>query len=256
MTSPLRSAFERHVQYSRGVLRVREDLYQLDSYSRVLVISFGQSAQEMASLLAEQLGPLAAGIISTPVVAGQSQLAGFRYFYGGEPLPNAESVRAADAILKSLSSLDSRSLVIYLISSGSSLVESPIDEEISVEDMAQTYKILSESAAKPDDAKTILKHLSAVKGGRMAVAAGRQHAQQVSVFDPRTPNESPASVACGPTMPDPSSVEDCYRIASHYQLVERFPASVRELLEKRALEETPDKDHPAFHNCRWWPIID
>jgi hydroxypyruvate reductase len=210
----------------------------------------------MTSLLAEQLGPLATGIISTPVVAGQSQLAGFRYFHGGEPLPNAESQRAADAILKSLSSLDSRALVIYFISSGSSLVESPTDKEISVEDMAQTYRILSESAAKPDEAKAILKHLSAVKGGRMAVAAGKQYAQQVSLFIPHTPDESQASIACGPTMPDPSSVEDCYRIASHYQFVEKFPASVRELFERRALEETPDKDHPSFHNCRWWPIID
>src|SRR5438270_12768003 len=137
MSATLRPAFERHVQYSRGVLRVREDLYQLDSCSRVLVIAFGQSAHEMTSLLAEQLGPLATGIISTPIVAGQSQLAGFRYFHGGEPLPNAESQRAADSILKSLALLDSKALVIYLISSGSSLFESPIDKEISIEDVAQ-----------------------------------------------------------------------------------------------------------------------
>src|SRR5438270_13403834 len=116
MSATLRPAFERHVHYSRGVLRVREDLYQLDSCSRVLVIAFGKSAQEMTSLLAEQLGPLATGIISTPVVAGQSQLAGFRYFHGGEPLPDADSMRAAEAILKSRSSLDSRALVISLIS--------------------------------------------------------------------------------------------------------------------------------------------
>jgi hydroxypyruvate reductase len=56
-------------------------------------------------------------------------------------------------------------------------------------------------------------------------------------------------------MPDSSSDDDCYAIAARYGLVARFPASVRELFERRALEETPDKDDPLFHRSRWWPIL-
>ncbi|MFI5105452.1 MAG: DUF4147 domain-containing protein, partial [Terriglobales bacterium] len=112
-------AFDRHVHYERGVLRVCEDLYDLKSYSRVLAISFGKAAHRMAELLAQQVGPAGQGIIADPN-PHPHQLPGYRYFAGGHPQPNAESVRAAEAILKSLGSLNAQSLAIFLISGGGS----------------------------------------------------------------------------------------------------------------------------------------
>jgi hydroxypyruvate reductase len=56
-------------------------------------------------------------------------------------------------------------------------------------------------------------------------------------------------------MPDSTSVEDCYRIAEKYELVKQLPATVRELFERHAMEETPKSDDPAFHNARWWTIL-
>jgi hydroxypyruvate reductase len=56
-------------------------------------------------------------------------------------------------------------------------------------------------------------------------------------------------------MPDSSTVDDCYRIAHEYKLLAELPASVRELFERRALEETPKKDDPAFARSRWWKIL-
>jgi hydroxypyruvate reductase len=56
-------------------------------------------------------------------------------------------------------------------------------------------------------------------------------------------------------MPDSTTVEDCYRIAEKYDLPGQFPQSVRELFERRALEETPKSDDPAFHHARWWPVL-
>lgn len=250
----LQSVFERHVHYSRGVLRVCEDLYQLDSLTRVFVVAFGLSAHEMAALLTEQIGPLAAGIISAPSVAERTQLPGFRYFHGGHPLPTAESGRAADAILKSLTALPANSFLLFLISPGSSLAETPADKDVSNEDLSVAYAILSDSSATSEESQTVLKHLSGVKGGRMALAAGSKGTQQVSILFSESRSEDPSAIACGPTMPDPTSVEDCYRIATQYKLTEKFPPSIRELFERHALDETPDKDHPAFHNCRWWPI--
>ncbi len=247
------SAFERHVQYSRGVLRVCDDLYHVDSYSRVLIVAFGRTSHEMCEAMAAQLGPLGAGIVSAPECAQRAQVAGFRYFHGGDELPNAESLRAAGAIMRSLSALDAKALVIYLISAGSAMVEAPIDHSITLQDFADTYKVLAESEAAPGEARAILKHLSAVKGGRMAMAVGSPQTQQVSIiFD--TTGVDPPQVACGPTMPDADSAEECYEIAARFGLAAKLPASVRELFEKRTLEDTPDKDHPGFHNCRWWLI--
>jgi hydroxypyruvate reductase len=208
----------------------------------------------MAAQLASHLGPLAGGIIAAPSNDDVPQLPGFRYFYVGSPLPNAESIRAAGAILKTLAALGARSLVIYLVSQGSSFVESPAEKEIPLEDLVAAYIALGESTASPYEAKAILKHISAVKGGRMALVAANSGAQQVSILMPNSKHQPPDSLAGGPTMPDASTVEDCYRIAYRYQLTAKFPASVRELFDRRALDETPGKDHPAFHNCRWWPI--
>ena len=56
-------------------------------------------------------------------------------------------------------------------------------------------------------------------------------------------------------MPDSSSAEECYAIAAKYELQEKFPASVRELFQRRALEETPKSDDPAFHNSRWCTVL-
>src|SRR5438874_6777878 len=91
-------AFERHVHCDRGVLRICEDLYDLNSYSRVLVVSLGKAGHRMAEALSQFLGTTAGGIIADPNPPPH-QLRGYRYFAGGHPHPNAESVRGAEAIL-------------------------------------------------------------------------------------------------------------------------------------------------------------
>src|SRR5262245_36697543 len=118
----IEAAFARHVQYDRGALRICDDLFSLESYPRVHVVSFGKAAHTMAEALAGQIGARATGIIAAPeaAFAGRTQLPGFRYFAGGHPLPNSESLKAADATLKSLQSLPPSSLVLFLISGGGS----------------------------------------------------------------------------------------------------------------------------------------
>src|SRR5260370_25675099 len=56
-------------------------------------------------------------------------------------------------------------------------------------------------------------------------------------------------------MPDSSTVEDCHRIVNQYNMLESFPPSVRELFERRALEETPKQGDPAFARSRWWTVL-
>jgi hydroxypyruvate reductase len=69
------------------------------------------------------------------------------------------------------------------------------------------------------------------------------------------PENALDSLSSGPTMPDSSTVDDCYRIAREYSLLPELPASVRELFERHALEETPKKDDPAFARSRWWKVL-
>src|SRR5207244_3176194 len=69
------------------------------------------------------------------------------------------------------------------------------------------------------------------------------------------PDNTRDALASGPTMPDSTTVSDCHAIAQRYGMLEQFPASVRELFDRRALEETPKSDDPAFHRSRWWTLL-
>jgi hydroxypyruvate reductase len=93
-------------------------------------------------------------------------------------------------------------------------------------------------------------------------------AQQVSILVSDVPDSTPDALASGLTMPDSTTVEDCYSIAARHSLVapleqregqdnqeSGFPSSVRELFEKHALEETPKSDDPAFIRAGWWTIL-
>ena len=218
-------AFARHLHCERGVLRVREDLFDLHSYSRVLVISLGKAAHTMVEALSGQIGASLEGIVASSVNP-PSQVHGFQYFRGGHPTPNQESIRAASAMLKALDAQPSTALVIFLLSGGgSSIVEKPIDEEISINDLIATYGALVHSGAPIAEINAVRKHLSAVKGGRMAQAAFP--AQQVSLLVSDVPDGSPDALASGPTMPDSTTLEDCYQIAEKYDLLRLFPQSTR-----------------------------
>ena len=245
--------FARHLHCERGVLRVGDDLYDLHSYSRVFVLSLGKAAHNMVDTLSYQIGPSREGIVASSVPPA-TQIPGFRYFCGGHPTPNAESLLAASAMVRALAALPAAALVIFLLSGGgSSIVEKPIDDEISLDDLIATYRALVHSGASIAEINAVRKHLSAVKGGRLARAAFP--AQQVSLLVSDVPDSTPDALASGPTMPDSTTVEDCHRIAEKYDLLKQFPQSTRELFERHALEETPKSDDPAFQRARWWPLL-
>ena len=247
------SAFERHVECERGVLRIFEDLHHLSAYSRIVVISLGKAAHSLVEALESHAGSRFEGIVASSIPPA-SQARGFRYFLGGHPIPNAESLRAGAAMLKSVSGLNAQSLVIYLVSGGgSAIAEKPVEDEISLDDIASTYRALVLSGAPIAEINAVRKHLSAIKGGRLAAEA--YPAQQVSLLVSDVPDNTPDALASGPTMPDSTTVEDCYRVAVQHGMLEQFPARVRELFVQRTLEETPKRDHPAFVNSRWWTLL-
>ena len=257
----IESGFARNVHCERRVLRIGDDLHNLDSYQRVFVVSIGKAAHTMAAALEAQLGSGLEGIVASSVEPA-SQVRGFRYFRGGHPTPTAESIHAADAILKALTSLDAASLAIFMISGGgSSIVEKPVvtkkdtlkDDEISLPDLAATYRTLVHSGAPIAEINAIRKHLSSVKGGRLAQAA--YPAQQVSILVSDVPDDTPDALASGPTMPDSTSIHDCERIAAKYNLIDQFPKSVADLFRQHALDETPKSDDPAFIRARWWTVL-
>ena len=246
-------AFGRSLHFDKGKLSVDEYLYELDAFSCVAAISIGKAGNNMAEALSQLIPTFAGGIIACPV-APASAVVGFQYFYGGHPLPNEDSLRAGDAILQLLHDLPAGSLVVFLISGGASAIaEKPIRTDLTLSDVFETYRALVHSGAPIAEINTIRKHLSAIKGGRMAQAATR--ARQVSLLVSDVPEHAPDALASGPTMPDSSTISDCYAIARRYDLLDKFPQRVRSIFAEEGLLETPKAGDPAFADSRYVTVL-
>src|SRR6185369_15393236 len=129
--------------------------------------------------------------------------------------------------------LNESCLAVFLISGGgSACAEKPIEDEITLEELIATYRALVHAGAPIGEINAIRKHLSRTKGGRLARAA--HPAQQVSILISDVPDDTPDALASGPTMPDSTTVDDCYSIAAKYGMLPQFPNSVRELFQRHA----------------------
>src|SRR5208283_5047386 len=246
-------AFSRHILCDGRHLRIGKDVYDLDSFERTLVVSIGKAGHSMAEALCNIVDIALTGIVDCPN-APPAQLFGFHYFKGGHPLPNEDSLRAGDAILRLVAGSSPHTLLIFLISGGASAIaEKPISVGISLDDVIQTYKVLVHSGAPIAEINAVRKHLSALKGGRLARAAAPAHQASVLVSD--VPETSFDALASGPTMPDTTTVADCHAIVERYNLLRRLPGSVLVLFERGLLEETPKQGDPAFEHSRYTTVL-
>ena len=240
-----------------GVMEIDGHRYVLGAYERLLLIAIGKAAHTMTAAFLRQVGDARErfeGIIAGPgnLTAPSQQL---RVYQGGHPSPNAGSMEAAADILQTLQGLTERDLIVFLISGGgSALVEQFLQQGASLETIAATHKALVESGAPIAAINAVRKHLSAVKGGRLAAAAAP--AEQLTIFVSDVPAGELDALSSGPTFPDRSSVEDVYRIAKEYQLEDRLPAEVAEKMAARALVETPKAGDAIFARSRWAVLLD
>ncbi|HLY63416.1 MAG TPA: DUF4147 domain-containing protein [Terriglobia bacterium] len=214
------------------------------------VIAFGKAANKMALGLNEILGTgVEAGVIVAPAEPAK-KISGFQYFVGGHPYPNAGSMQGARAAIELVSTLTPDHLVIFLVSGGgSSLFEQPIDPAITLEDLLKFNKLLVTGGLPIEQINVLRKHLSAVKGGRLATRAFPAH--QLTLYISDVPEKFPSMVASGPTQPDESTTGECYTLAEKHQLTAKFPANIRRLFEERSLEETPKPGDEHFSRSHY-----
>lgn len=242
------------VHCTRAVLQIGEDLYALDQYSDLRLVAFGKAAAEMAASFDVLIGAGRASGIVVPTSEPKTRLPNFRYVVGGHPYPNAQSLEAARAVLALLESASENTLVIFLISGGGSAVlEKPLFDDITLEDAAAFHRVLVTGGANIYEMNVLRKHFSAVKGGRLALAAWP--ARQVTLYVSDVPLDKPSTVASGPTMPDEASVAECCEIAERYGLTARFPPAYRRRFEESSIPETPKSGDPHFARSRYLALL-
>jgi len=255
--SRVEPAMERRLHFSDGAMEIDGHRYVLREYNRRLVVAIGKAAHTLAACFLKQAGGDAErfeGIV-VGVESAQAFPPAFRVYHGGHPSPTEASLAAAADVLATLESLTDRDLVIFLVSGGgSAMLEQFLQPGLPLETIAATHKALVESGAPIAAMNAVRKHLSAVKGGRLAAAAAP--AEQLTIFVSDVPPGELDALSSGPTLPDRSTTEDAYRIAKEYGLVERFPAAIAEMLTTRALVETPKPGDTIFARSRWSVLLD
>jgi hydroxypyruvate reductase len=249
------ATMQRKMQRKGTVLKCGDTRIDLREFEKLRVVAIGKAAHAMVGGLELVLAPFLRieGVVSAPTATRKPAL-GMKYFVAGHPVPNAESWKAAEAILALLKKCDERTLVFFLLSGGgSALVELPLDSSQTLEDVQKMHRALVTCGAPIEAINTVRKHISAVKGGRLAAAAHNATKITLAVSDVPVGRES--ALASGPTLPDPSTVADVKRVIAEYSLHEKFSPALQHWLGKTTMPETPKADAAAFRNAHFLLLL-
>jgi glycerate 2-kinase len=241
----IEGAFDRRIRFEEQLMRrlipdgSGPETINLAGYKRIFVIALGKAAGPMLTVLLERMKRrkgLRGICCGSPLPEKRNWR--IRYFEGGHPLPNEESFAAARATLALLKKAKKDTLIFFLISGGgSAMMDLPLDPEINLEDTVAFHETLIASGAPIQEINTLRKHFSAVKGGRLAMAA--PEAGKVSLLLPDVPLRSLDALASGPSTPDHSTVADARAILDRYGIAQRLPRSVRTFFKRDDLPESP-----------------
>jgi glycerate-2-kinase len=220
----LRSLFDTAVDAANPVRAVKANLPD-PVRGRTVVIGAGKASIQMAMAVeAAWNGPLE-GFAVAPH-GYQSGLKRIETCFGGHPIPDAGSLAAAERGLALAETLGPEDLLIALISGGGSALMTKPAPGLSMADKLAVTSALLKSGANIAELNCVRKHLSAVKGGRLAAATNGARIHTLILSD--VPGDDPAIVASGLTVPDPTHKADALHIVERYRIA--LPASVRQWL--------------------------
>lgn len=211
---------------------------------RTLVVGAGKAAAAMAAALDSQWpGPLSGLVITRH---GHGMPAGrIEVVEAGHPLPDDAGPRAAARILQSVQGLSADDLVIALISGGGSALMALPAPGLSLADKQAVTRALLRAGTPIGEINVVRKHLSAIKGGRLAAAAAPAAVVALLVSD--VPGDDPATIASGPTVPDRSTLAEARAVIARWQL--QVPASIHHHLQDPAAE-SPKPGDPRLDGQR------
>jgi hydroxypyruvate reductase len=239
---PARAVRER-VRREDDALAIDDRRYDLSAYDRVVVAGGGKAAGAIAAGLETVLGPLD-GVVVTD---RKADLEGVTLVRGDHPVPGERSAAGARRVREALDDADERTLVLAPVTGGGSALLAAPAGGIDLDALSATTGALVESGATIDEINAVRKHLSAVKGGRLARVASPATVAVLLVSD--VVGDDPAVIASGPLVPDPTTYAGALAVLDRYGL--DVPGAVRAHLEAGAAgerEESPSPGDTAFES--------
>lgn len=226
-------------------------IYQGGNFRRIVAVGFGKAACNMAKALEDSLSDLInKGVIITKY--GHCSIPNFRTFRlyeAGHPVPDENGVKGTDEIIKILKGADENTLVVCLISGGGSALLVCPYEDITLTDKQRITELLLKAGTDINELNTVRKHISRVKGGRLAEIA--YPAKVISLILSDVIGDRLDVIASGPTVLDESTYKDAINVLEKYMLINKAPESVLKVLYdglKGEIPETPKNDNKIFDN--------
>jgi len=235
----LRTLFDGAVA-SVSAARVMPRILPAPPLGRLAVIAVGKAAAAMAEVALERMPRPAETLVVTRNGHMTDRLAGrcdIEYIEAGHPYPDANSIRAAERALDIAHGLEAQDHLLVLLSGGGSALLAAPAPGITLADKQATTRALLESGATIAEINCVRKHLSRIKGGRLALAAGPAKVTTLIISD--VPGDDPSFVSSGPTVPDHTTLAMAREILRKYGIP--TPTAVLSALEDPA-NETPPAD--------------
>lgn len=228
-------------------LWVGERDYALAEFRKIYIGGAGKAAAVMASATREILaGKVSDGIVVVPrgYALGSEPIA---VLEAGHPIPDGAGMEGARRIMKMARQSQKDDLFIFLLSGGASALLPCPAVGLSFDDKQSATRVLLQSGATIHEVNAIRKHLSCVKGGRLAQVCAP--ARLVCLILSDVIGDSIEAIGSGPTAPDPTTYADCLEIIARYGLADAMPGPALELLARGArgeIAETVKPSDPVF----------
>jgi glycerate-2-kinase len=229
--------------------------YKNGRFNRLIVIGFGKAACAMAGAVEDYLGDLIdTGIVITKYGHCEKQNTDrarkFKIFEAGHPVPDSNGLKGTEEIIKLLKDSNENTLIVCLISGGGSALLVYPYEGVSLGEKQQITQLLLRSGANIHETNAVRKHISRVKGGRLAEIAFP--ASIISLILSDVIGDNLDVIASGPTSPDETTYHDAMEVLRKYDLIDKTPLSILDILNKGTkalIPETPKDNNPVFVNA-------
>jgi len=241
------SALRRCVGLRHGHLSIGDHTFDLSAFKHIYIIGAGKASGPMAAAMEDILGNRITQGLVVVKYGHTATLSHVSQIEAGHPIPDKKGQQGANAIQNLAGRAGSDDLVICLMSGGGSALMPAPSLGLTLTDKQKTIEALLACGADIHEINTIRKHLSQIKGGWLAVST--HPARMVSLILSDVVGDDLDISASGPTVPDPSTYEDCLNLIEKYNLSDKLPERVCTHIARGArgaFEETPKPGHPSF----------
>lgn len=244
------NAVRRHFSQVDGYLQADELRFDLEEYDRIFLVTIGKAAVPMGLAIEDVMGDdLDRELAVTKYAHGSNSLRKCTPIEAGHPVPDEAGEKAAQILESLVRRLDARDFLIVAISGGASALLPAPAFPVTLAAKQQTTELLLKAGANIRQLNAVRKHLSYLKGGRLAALA--YPATVVSLLLSDVIGDAVDVIGSGPTAPDSSTFADALTVLKQFELLDQVPELVRERLERGAvglIEETPKPGDPVFRN--------